>query len=78
MQATALAITRLGFTLPARDMILLALFTRSVAGTEDGNGIRLVGWSRDGKRLLAELTEWAYGSDAPLGRKELALSCQPP
>lgn len=61
--------TRLYVASPGHDFA--PVFTRSVAGTEDGNGIRLVGWSRDGKRLLAELTDWAYGSDAPLGRAVL-------
>jgi hypothetical protein len=28
-----------------------------------GNGIRMVGWSPNGQRLLAELNKWAYFSD---------------
>lgn len=28
-----------------------------------GNGIRLIGWSQDGTRLLFEVNEWAYFSD---------------
>ena len=37
-------------------------------GTQDGNGIRLVAWSPSGRKLLAEITTWAYGSDAGLGK----------
>jgi hypothetical protein len=29
-----------------------------------GNGIRVIGWSPSGDRLLAEVTVWAYNSDA--------------
>lgn len=28
-----------------------------------GNGIRIIGWSPDGERLLAEITSWIYESD---------------
>lgn len=34
---------------------------------DGGNGIRLVGWSPNGDRLLAEVTFWAYESDAGFG-----------
>lgn len=37
-------------------------------GTQDGNGIRLVAWSPSGRKLLTEITSWAYGSDAGLGK----------
>jgi len=40
-------------------------------GTQDGNGIRIIGWSPSGKKLLAEATDWAYGSDAGLNRTVL-------
>src|ERR1700675_3188561 len=30
----------------------------------DGNGIRLIGWSPDGSKLLAEVTAWKYETDA--------------
>jgi hypothetical protein len=36
-----------------------------------GNGIRIVGWSPNGQRLLAELNKWAYFSD--VGFEELPL-----
>ena len=29
----------------------------------DGNGMRIIGWSPDGNRLLAEVTSWIYESD---------------
>lgn len=29
----------------------------------DGNGIRIIGWSPSGERLLAEITSWIYESD---------------
>jgi hypothetical protein len=37
----------------------------------DGNGIRLVGWSPNGDKLLAEVTLWRYETD--LGYGHLAL-----
>lgn len=33
----------------------------------DGNGIRIIGWSPDGERLLAEITSWIYESDTGFG-----------
>jgi hypothetical protein len=36
--------------------------------TEDGNGIRLISWSPDGRKLLVEAIDWAYESDAELGK----------
>lgn len=36
--------------------------------TDDGNGMRLIGWSRGGTKLLAELTRWTYGSDTGMDR----------
>ncbi len=41
------------------------IYTQSRIQTQDGNGIRLLGWSAKGNRLLAETDSWAYGSDAP-------------
>ena len=43
-------------------------YKRSASGTQDGNGIHLIGWSPDGEKLLAVATDWAYGSDAALGK----------
>jgi hypothetical protein len=33
----------------------------------DGNGIRLIGWSPDGSKLLAEVTTWKYNTDTGYG-----------
>jgi hypothetical protein len=35
---------------------------------DDGNGMRLIGWDRSGKKLLAELGRWSYGTDAGMAR----------
>lgn len=40
------------------------VYTTSEGG---GNGIRLVSWSPSGEKLLAEVTSWAYESDAGFG-----------
>jgi len=37
--------------------------------TDDGNGMRLIGWSRDGTKLLAELGRWTHESDVPMDRQ---------
>jgi hypothetical protein len=37
----------------------------------DGGGIRLVGWSPNGKRLLFELNQWAYETDTGFTREPL-------
>ena len=37
----------------------------------DGGGIRLVGWSPNGKRLLFELNQWAYETDTGFVREPL-------
>lgn len=37
----------------------------------DGGGIRLVGWSPNGKRLLLELNQWAYETDIGFVREPL-------
>ena len=36
--------------------------------TDDGNGMRLIGWSRKGTKLLAELARWTYGTDTGMDR----------
>ncbi len=36
--------------------------------TDDGNGMRLIGWNRKGTNLLAELTRWTYGTDTGVDR----------
>jgi hypothetical protein len=33
------------------------------SGSEDGNGIRLIGWSASGEKLLAEVNLWKYETD---------------
>jgi hypothetical protein len=48
--------------------VFRTVYTRSASGTQDGNGIQLIGWSPDGQKLLAVATDWAYGSDAALGK----------
>jgi hypothetical protein len=35
-------------------------FLQEAADVETGNSLRLIDWSSDGRRLLAELTEWQY------------------
>ena len=35
-------------------------FLQEPADVETGNSLRLIDWSSDGRRLLAELTEWQY------------------
>lgn len=37
--------------------------------TDDGNGMRLIGWNRRGGKLLAELGRWAYGTDVGMARE---------
>jgi hypothetical protein len=37
-------------------------------GVSDGNGIRLVGWSPSGDKLLAEVNVWEYDTDRSYGR----------
>jgi hypothetical protein len=41
------------------------------ASGSDGNGIRLVGWSPDGSKLLAEVTFWEYETDRGFGHVPL-------
>jgi hypothetical protein len=35
-------------------------FLQEPADVENGNSLRLIDWSADGRRLLAEITEWQY------------------
>ena len=37
----------------------------------DGNGIRLIGWSPSGGKLLAEINLWRYETDGGYGRVQL-------
>src|SRR5437763_11883986 len=53
------------------DSAFAPVFRAVPKGTQDGNGIRIVGWSPGGNKLLAEATDWAYGSDAGLNRTVL-------
>jgi hypothetical protein len=53
------------------DSAFAPVFRAVPKGTQDGNGIRIVGWSPSGNKLLAEATDWAYGSDAGLNRTVL-------
>jgi hypothetical protein len=39
------------------------VYTKNMTDS-DGNGIRLVGWSPDGSKLLAEVTSWKYETDS--------------
>jgi hypothetical protein len=36
--------------------------------TDDGNGMRLIGWNRKGTKLLAELERWTFGTDTGMDR----------
>jgi len=54
--------TRLYIASPGHNFA--AVLTISPAGTQNGNGIRVVGWSPTGEQLLLETTSWAYNSDA--------------
>jgi hypothetical protein len=57
------------------------LYVASAAGQEfkvaykapsgDGNGIRLIGWSPDGKKLLADVNFWKYETDRGFGEVPL-------
>lgn len=47
------------------------VFRQLPLATQDGNGIRILGWSPSGAKLLAEVTDWAYGSDAGPNRAVL-------
>jgi hypothetical protein len=40
-------------------------FLQEPADVESGNSVRLVDWSSDGRRLLAELVEWQYDQPGP-------------
>ena len=40
------------------------IFYTKSSSESDGNGIRLVGWSPDGTKLLAEVTSWKYETDS--------------
>ena len=37
--------------------------------TYDGNGVEAIRWSPSGKRLLAEISQWNYGSDSGVNAK---------
>ena len=43
--------------------------TKTDDGTDDGNGMRLIGWNRSGTRLMAELGRFSYGTDTGMSRK---------
>jgi hypothetical protein len=43
--------------------------TKTDDGTDDGNGMRLIGWNRSGARLMAELGRFAYGTDTGMSRE---------
>ena len=38
-------------------------YAEARSGSGDGNGIRLIGWSASGEKLLAEVNFWKYESD---------------
>jgi hypothetical protein len=43
--------------------------TQTDDGTDDGNGMRLIGWNRSGTKLMAELGRFAYGTDTGMSRE---------
>jgi hypothetical protein len=43
--------------------------TKTDDGTDDGNGMRLIGWNRSGTWLMAELGRFAYGTDTGMSRE---------
>lgn len=43
--------------------------TKTDDGTDDGNGMRLIGWNRSGTKLMAELGRFAYGTDTGMSRE---------
>ena len=45
------------------------VFAATPTKSDDGNGMRLIGWNRTGNELLAELGRWPYGSDVPMDRE---------
>jgi len=45
------------------------VFEAQPTKTDDGNGMRLIGWNRPGGKLLAELGRWPYGSDVGMARE---------
>jgi hypothetical protein len=44
------------------------VFEQQPNETDDGNGMRLIGWNRKGTNLLAELGRWTYGTDTGMDR----------
>jgi hypothetical protein len=66
--------TQLYVASPGHDFV--PIFRQAAIGTQDGNGIRILGWSPNGKKLLVETTDWAYGSDAELNRAVLVYDAE--
>jgi hypothetical protein len=66
--------TRLWVAGPGQDFVLV--FTKAAEESEEGNGIRILGWSPSGTRLLAEVTGWANFSDAGLDRWALVYEAE--
>jgi hypothetical protein len=49
------------------------VFEAEPTKSDDGNGMRLIGWNREGTRLMAELGRFAYGSDALMSRESSSM-----
>ncbi len=60
-------VTRLYVAGPAGEF--RKVFEAQPTKTDDGNGMRLIGWNRSGRKLLAELGRWPYGTDVGMGRE---------
>ena len=45
------------------------VFEAQPTKTDDGNGMRLIGWDRRGDKLLAELGRWPYGTDLGMAQE---------
>jgi hypothetical protein len=46
-------------------------YAETPSGSADGNGIRLIGWSPSGDKLLAEVNFWEYETDRGFGHVPL-------
>lgn len=52
------------------------VFLQEPTQMQRGNGIKIVDWSHDGRRLLFQVIAWQYGSDAPPENEILVYDTQ--